>query len=41
MSYIYKITNHLNGKIYIGKSSKSIESSSNYFGSGIEITRAI
>jgi group I intron endonuclease len=38
--YIYKITNIINGKIYVGKhSAKNIENS--YMGSGIAIRRAI
>lgn len=35
---IYKITNIINGKVYIGKSIKNSES---YMGSGILIKRAI
>lgn len=35
---IYKITNKINGKIYIGKSTTNNE---NYYGSGISINRAI
>jgi len=38
MSHIYKITNDLNGKRYIGKSRKD---NPNYYGSGIAISRAI
>lgn len=37
--YIYKTTNKLNNKVYIGKSEK--EFNSNYYGSGILIQRAI
>ena len=38
--YIYKITNKINGKIYIGKhSTKNIDDG--YFGSGVAIRRAI
>ncbi len=39
--YIYKITNKINGKIYIGLTSKSLEKSKHYYGSGVHITRAI
>jgi len=39
--YIYKTTNLINGKIYIGKSSKGINESINYYGSGISLTYAI
>jgi group I intron endonuclease len=35
---IYKITNKLNGKIYIGK---SVNNNSDYFGSGVSITQAL
>jgi group I intron endonuclease len=35
---IYKITNKINGKIYVGKSTTNNE---NYFGSGISINRAL
>jgi len=38
MSIIYKITNKLNGKIYVGKSKYNMD---DYFGSGIIITHAI
>jgi group I intron endonuclease len=37
--YIYKITNKINGKIYIGKTEKELDS--NYFGSGILIKKSI
>lgn len=38
--YVYKITNILNGKIYVGKhSAESIDNS--YMGSGVAIRRAI
>ena len=39
--YIYKITNKINNKIYIGKSSKIPKKSESYFGSGILIKKAI
>lgn len=39
--YIYKTTNNINGKIYIGKKINKIEESINYLGSGIFILRAI
>lgn len=39
--YIYKTTNKINNKIYIGKSSKSINESMDYFGSGVLISAAI
>lgn len=43
--YIYKITNKINGKIYIGQHSKSDNSleklDESYWGSGIKITKAI
>jgi len=39
MLYIYKITNKLNQKIYIGKNEK--DKDKNYFGSGLLIKRAI
>lgn len=39
--YIYKTTNLINNKIYIGLSTKEIEKSTNYFGSGKNITAAI
>ena len=39
--YIYKITNKLNGKIYIGQSIRSVEKSGSYYGSGIYIVAAI
>lgn len=38
--YIYKITNNNNNKIYVGKSSKMIEESESYFGSGIVLNNA-
>lgn len=39
--YIYKTTNTVNGKIYIGQCSKTPEKSKNYFGSGLKINLAI
>ena len=39
--YIYKITNNLNNKIYIGLSSKKVEESESYYGSGVLIYKAI
>ena len=39
--YIYKITNLLNNRIYVGKCARSIAESSSYFGSGIYIENAI
>jgi group I intron endonuclease len=39
--YIYKITNTINNKIYIGLSTKSVEKSTNYLGSGEIQSRAI
>lgn len=39
--YIYKITNKINGKIYVGQSTYTIEESENYYGSGKHIVRAI
>lgn len=39
--YIYKITNLINGKIYIGLSTKTIEASQTYYGSGSLIKEAI
>lgn len=39
--YIYKITNILNGKIYIGLKCSLVEESTEYYGSGIGITAAI
>lgn len=38
---IYKITNNLNGKIYIGLYTKSLTSFKNYWGSGVIISKAI
>ena len=39
--YIYKTTNLINDKIYIGQCSKTPENSLQYLGSGINISRAI
>jgi len=39
--YIYKTTNLITGKIYIGKCQRSIEKSIDYFGSGKAITASI
>ena len=39
--YIYKITNMINGKVYIGQSTKSITECLDYYGSGILIQNAI
>ena len=39
--YIYKITNLINGKIYIGQTVKSIANSQDYYGSGSIIKKAI
>lgn len=39
--YIYKTTNKINGKIYIGQSKRKIETSKDYLGSGILIKLAI
>jgi group I intron endonuclease len=39
--YIYKTTNLVNGKIYIGLSTKSVEESQSYYGSGALIKEAI
>ena len=39
--YIYKITNNINGKSYIGLKSKAVEESENYYGSGTLINKAI
>jgi len=38
MSFIYKVVNNINGKIYIGKSKINNDS---YYGSGLKITAAI
>lgn len=39
--YIYKITNLINNKIYIGLSTKSVEESTDYYGSGKLINASI
>lgn len=39
--YIYKITNNLNGKSYIGLKSKTVEESKDYYGSGKLINQSI
>lgn len=39
--YIYKITNNLNGKSYIGLKTKTVEESEDYYGSGKLINQAI
>ena len=39
--YIYKITNLVNGKIYIGKHSQKIQNKDTYFGSGVLLNKAI
>lgn len=39
--YIYKTTNMITGKIYVGKCSSSIKSSKRYLGSGIWLNRSI
>jgi group I intron endonuclease len=39
--YIYKTTNLINNKIYIGQSSYPVEESTNYLGSGSILNRAI
>lgn len=39
--YIYKTTNLVNGKIYIGLSTKPVEESTSYYGSGALIAKAI
>ena len=39
--YIYKITNLINGKIYIGKHSQKIQNKDSYFGSGVLLNKAI
>lgn len=42
MAYIYKITNLINGKIYIGKRVRETKKDiKNYYGSGIAIKNAI
>ena len=39
--YIYKITNNLNGKSYIGLKSKTVKESEDYYGTGKLINQAI
>ena len=39
--YIYKTTNLINGKIYIGLSTKTVEESIGYYGSGKLISKAL
>jgi hypothetical protein len=39
--YIYKTTNLINNKIYIGLSTKTVEESTNYYGSGVILNRSI
>jgi len=39
--YIYKITNNLNGKSYVGLKTKTVEESEDYYGSGKLINQAI
>ena len=39
--YIYCITNTLNGMKYVGMTSKTIEESKDYYGSGVYITNVI
>ena len=39
--YIYKITNNLNNKIYIGLKTSTVKESESYYGSGVAINRAI
>ena len=39
--YIYAITNKVNGKVYVGQSSKELSVSENYYGSGIAIKGSI
>lgn len=41
MAYIYKTTNTINGKIYIGQTKKTKEKSVNYMGSGKLLLKAI
>jgi len=39
--YIYLITNNINDKVYVGQSQKLVEKSTNYYGSGLIIKKAI
>ena len=39
--YVYCITNNLNGMKYVGMTSRTIEESKNYYGSGRYITRVV
>ena len=39
--YVYCITNNLNGMKYVGMTSRTIEESKEYYGSGIYIKRVI
>ena len=39
--YIYKTTNLLNNRIYIGQSTKAVEKSKRYFGSGVYFKKAL
>lgn len=39
--YIYKITNNINGKIYIGKHMHHVQNKDTYFGSGVILKQAI
>jgi hypothetical protein len=39
--YVYKTTNLINGKIYVGASTKDIELSKNYLGSGNVMIKAL
>ena len=39
--YVYCITNTLNGMKYVGMTSRTIEESKEYYGSGVYITRAV
>lgn len=39
--YVYCITNSINGMKYVGMTSRTIEESKEYYGSGVYITRAV
>jgi len=39
--YIYKTTNTINGKIYIGKSEKDVDENREYLGSGVILKKAV